>query len=123
PSTSSTSAGASVCDNVNTAPPLLLSYAYIYQGTPLNAAALPAGASVTPLLTDASGYALSLIYTLGDGRQYLTQTFDSSPYLMHDLVLAYGLINWVTKGIFLGEYHVYAAAQLDDFFINGSDWI
>src|SRR5256884_266535 len=47
----------------------------------------------------------------------------SYPYLMHDLVLAYGLINWVTKGMFLGEYHVYAAAQVDDFFINGSEWI
>src|SRR5205807_3228526 len=113
-SASFTSAGASVFGYANTATPLVFSNAYIYQGTPLNAAALPAGASVTPLLTDASGYALSLIYTLGDGRQYLTQTFDSSPYLMHDLVLAYGLINWVTKGIFLGEYHVYAAAQVDD---------
>src|SRR5437016_4961766 len=122
-SASFTSAGASVFGYANTATPLVLSNAYTYQGTPLNAAALPAGASVTPLLTDASGYALSLIYTLGDGRQYLTQTFDSSPYLMHDLVLAYGLINWVTKGIFLGEYHVYAAAQVDDFFINGSEWI
>src|SRR5256885_13344681 len=120
-SASFTSAGASVFWYANTATPLVLSNAYIYQGTPLTA--LPAGASVTPLLTDASGNALSLIYTLGDGRQYLTQTFDSSPYLMHDLVLAYGLINWVTKGMFLGEYHVYAAAQVDDFFINGSEWI
>src|SRR5437762_3343096 len=120
-SASFTSAGASVFWYANTATPLVLSNAYIYQGTPLTA--LPAGASVTPLLTDASGNALSLIYTQGDGRQYLTQTFDSSPYLMHDLVLAYGLINWVTKGIFLGEYHVYAAAQVDDFFINGSEWI
>src|SRR5437868_5056444 len=116
-----TSAGASVFWYANTANPVVVSNAFIYQDTPLTT--LPAGASVTPLLTDASGYALSLIYTLGDGRQYLTQTFDSSPYLMHDLVLAYGLINWVTKGIFLGEYHVYAAAQVDDFFINGSEWI
>src|SRR5438552_161181 len=120
-SASFTSAGASVFWYANTATPLVLSNAYIYQGTPLTA--LPAGASVTPLLTDASGNALSLIYTRGDGRQYLTQTFDSSPYLLHDLVLAYGLINWVTKGMFLGEYHVYAAAQVDDFFINGSEWI
>src|SRR5437868_3176855 len=120
-SASFTSAGASTFWYANTATPLVLSNAYIYQGTPLTA--LPAGASVTPLLTDASGNSLSLIYTLGDGRQYLTQTFDSSPYLMHDLVLAYGLINWVTKGMFLGEYHVYATAQVDDFFINGSEWI
>src|SRR6267154_2100991 len=120
-SASFTSAGASVFWYANTATPLVLSNTYIYQGTPLTA--LPAGASVTPLLADASGNALSLIYTHGDGRQYLTQTFDSSPYLTHDLVLAYGLINWVTKNLFLGEYHVYAAAQVDDFFINGSEWI
>ena len=120
-SASFTSAGASVFWYTNTANPIVISNAFIYQGTPLST--LPTGASVTPLLTDASGYALSLIYTQGDGRQYLTQTFDSSPYLMHDLALAYGLINWVTKGILLGEYHIYAAAQVDDFFINDSEWI
>ena len=120
-SASFTSAGASVFWYANTATPITISNAYVYQGTPLTT--LPAGASVTPLLTDASGSALSLIYTLGDGRQYLTQTFDSSPYPTHDLILAYGLINWVTKGLFLGEYHVYAAAQVDDFFINGSEWV
>jgi len=120
-SASFTSAGASAFWYANTASPVAISNAYIYQGTPLSP--LPAGASVAPLLTDASGYVLSLIYTQADGRQYLTQTFDSSPYLMHDLVLAYGLINWVTKGIFLGEYHTYAAAQVDDFFINDSEWI
>ncbi len=122
-SASFTPAGASVFWYANTNTPVVISNAYIYLGTPLSASALPTGASVTPLLADASGNALSLIYAFGDGRQYLTQTFDSNPYLMHDLVLAYGLINWVTKGIFLGEYHVYAAAQVDDFFINGSEWI
>ena len=121
-SASFTPGGASVFWYANTHTPLVLSNAYIFLGTPLSASALPTGASVTPLLADASGNALSLIYTHGDGRQYLTQTFDSSPYLTHDLVLAYGLINWVTKNLFLGEYHVYAAAQVDDFFINGSEW-
>ena len=115
-----TAAGASAFWYANTATPVAISNAYIYLGRPLSP--LPSGASVTPLLTDASGNVLSLIYTQGDGRQYLTQTFDSSPYLTHDLVLAYGLINWVTKGILLGEYHTYAAAQVDDFFINGSEW-
>ena len=116
-----TTAGASAFWYANTANPVTISNAYIYEGTPLST--LPAGASVTPLLTDSSGYVLSLVYTHSDGREYLTQTFDSSPYLMHDLILAKGLINWVTKGIHLGEYHVYAAAQVDDFFINDSEWI
>ena len=42
---------------------------------------------------------------------------------MHDLVLAYGLVNWVTKGVFLGDYHVYATQEIDDFFIDDSEWI
>jgi len=122
-SASFTSAGASVFWYANTANPVTISNAYTYRGTPRSASALPPGASVTPLLIDASGDALSLLYTIGDGREYLTQTFDSSPYLTHDLVLAKGLINWVTKGIHLGQYHAYAAAQVDDFFINDSEWI
>ena len=116
-----TPAGAAVFWYANTANPLTIANAFIYQGTPLST--LPAGASVTPLLTDGSGHVLSLVYSQSDGREYLTQTFDSSPYVTHDLVLAKGLINWVTKGIHLGEYHVYAAAQVDDFFINSTEWI
>ena len=58
-----------------------------------------------------------------NGQQFLTQTFDSNPYLTHDLVLAYGLLNWVTKGVFLGDYHVYATQEIDDFFIDDSEWI
>ena len=122
-SASYTSSGASVFFYANTATPVAISNAFIYLGTPRAASTLPAGASVTPLLIDGSGNTLSLVYTIGDGREYLTQTFDSNQYLTHDLVLAYGLINWVTRGIFLGEYHVYAAAQVDDFFINDSEWI
>jgi hypothetical protein len=38
-------------------------------------------------------------------------------------VLAYGMVNWVTQGIFLGDYHVYSSAQVDDFFIDDSEWI
>ena len=122
-SASFTAAGASVFPYANSATPVAISNASFTLSTPLSGTSLPAGASATPLLADASGNALSLVYDFGDGRQYLTQTFDSNQYLTHDLVLAYGLVNWVTKGIFLGDYHVYAAAQVDDFFINDSEWI
>src|SRR5215468_8693802 len=122
-SVSYTSASGSVFFYANKNNPVPIKNANIYLGTPLASTALPPGASVTPLLVDPSGYTLSLDYNFGDGREYLTQTFDSSPYLLHDLVLAYGLINWVTKGVFLGEYHIYAAAQVDDLFINGSEWV
>ena len=100
----------------NTSTPITFSNATVYLASPL-------AGTVTPLITDASGNVLSLIYDLGDGRQYLTQTFDSNQYLMHDLVLAYGLVNWVTKGVFLGDYHIYAAPQVDDVLLSDAEWV
>jgi hypothetical protein len=119
-----TPAAEAVFSYANTDAPLSFSGAFIYLSTPVDGSVtpLPAGASVTPLLTDASGNALSVIYNLGDGREYLSQTFDSNQYLMHNLILSYGLINWVTKGVFLGEFHVYASPQVDDVFINDHEW-
>jgi Bacterial Ig-like domain (group 2)/Abnormal spindle-like microcephaly-assoc'd, ASPM-SPD-2-Hydin len=120
-----TPAAAQVFSYANTNTPLTISNAFIYLATPNDGSvtAIPDGATITPLLVDGSGNALSAIYDFGDGRQYLSQTFDSNQYLTHDLVLAYGLMNWVTKGVFLGEYHVYASASVDDFFISDAEWI
>ncbi|HEX4488586.1 MAG TPA: hypothetical protein VH088_20070, partial [Terriglobales bacterium] len=115
-----TAAAASIFPNINTTTPLHFSGAFIY----LAPAYTPAsGNTVTPLLTDASGNVLSAIYTSSTGPEILSQTFDSNQYLKHNLVLAYGLLNWATKGVFLGDYHVYAAAQVDDFFINDAEWV
>jgi hypothetical protein len=115
-----TSAGVAVFPYLNTSTPLQIASASVYLALPNTP---PAGTTVTPFVVDSAGNALSLDYNFGDGREYLTQTFDSNPYLTHDLVLAYGLLNWVTQGVYLGQYHVYAAAQVDDFFINDSEWI
>jgi uncharacterized protein YjdB len=116
--TNFTAAAAPVFFYANTATPLTITNASVDLAT----ADPVAGSSLTPLLQDASGNIVSAIYTL-NGQQFLSQTFDSNPYLMHDLVVAYGLVNWVTKGVFLGDYHVYATQEIDDFFINDSEWI
>jgi hypothetical protein len=116
--TNFTAAAASVFFYANTATPLTISSAAV----DLGAADPAAGGALTPLLQDASGNIVSAIYTL-NGQQFLSQTFDSNQYLMHDLVVAYGLLNWVTKGVFLGDYHVYATQSIDDFFINDSEWV
>ncbi len=113
-----TSAASPVFFYVNTATPVAIANATVYLAKP----ATPAAGTVTPLMVDSSGNALSVLYDFGDGRQYLTQAFDSNQYLMHDLVLAYGLLNWVTKGTFLGEYHVYAVPQVDDIFLDNHVW-
>ena len=117
-SASFTAAAAPIFFYANTATPVTFSGANIYLVPPSSAMGV-----ATPLLTDSLGNALSVVIAYADGRQYLTNTFDSNGFLTHDLVLAYGLLNWVTKGVFLGDYHVYTSQQVDDFFINDSEWI
>ena len=116
--TNFTTAAVPVFFYANTTTPLTITNAAVNLAT----ADPAAGGTLTPLLQDASGNIVSAIYTL-NGQQFLSQTFDSNPYLTHDLVVAYGLLNWVTNGVFLGDYHVYATQSIDDFFIDDSEWI
>ena len=44
-------------------------------------------------------------------------TFSQSPTSLPSLELAYGVVSWVTRGLFVGERHVYLAPQIDDFFL------
>ena len=115
-----TAAAGPIFFYANTKTPVTIANAFAYLTTPTTPSG---GGTVTPLLVDGAGNTLSAITQFSDGRQYLSQTFDSNPFLMHDLVLAYGLVNWVTKGVFLGDYHVYATQEVDDFFIDDSEWI
>jgi hypothetical protein len=110
-----TAAANAIFPYANVANPVGITNAFIYLSSVANGS--------TPLLTDDSGNVLAAVYTTGFAGQYLSLTFDSNPFLIHDQVLAYGLVNWVTQGIFLGDYHVYASPQVDDFFIDDSEWI
>jgi hypothetical protein len=111
-----TTAGQGVFGSyANTANALAISGVFVYFAQPLDA-------RTTTLLQDASNNALAAIRTYPDGRQNLALTFDSNQYLTHDLVLAWGLVNWATKGLFLGERHAYQLAQPDDFFIADDEW-
>ena len=111
-----TAAASSVFPYANTANPLTINFSTVYLSTAVGGA--------TPLLTDASGNALAVVYNTPWGSyQQLTLTFDSNPYLTHDLVLSHGLINWVTQGLYLGEHHAYLTPQVDDYFIEDADWL
>lgn len=88
---------------------------------------LPAGTTVTPLLQAAAddGSIHALVATCrfanatpltGDNanRELLMATFDNNPYLTHSITLSYGLLNWLTKGVMLGQRRVYLDPQVDD---------
>ena len=106
-----TAAGVKVFPYVNAANPVTISMAWTYLTT-------PADPTVTPLLVDAAGHALISTRVNADSRETMALTFDSNPFLIHDLVLAHGLLEWVTKGLYLGEFRAYTEAQNDDLFID-----
>jgi hypothetical protein len=79
-------------------------------------------AGTIPLLQDQAGNVLGAIKTYPDGREGLAFTMDHEYYLTHSLLLHYGAIQWVTRGAFLGERHVYSLAQPDDLLIPDDMW-
>ena len=106
-----TAAGQKQFPYVNASNPLPISWAWTYLAT-------PADSSVTPLLVDNAGHALISTRANADGRETMALTFDSNQWLIHDLVLAHGLVEWVTKGIYLGEFRAYSQPQIDDILID-----
>ena len=106
---------------VNTSNPVKIEDSYAYTAKP--ATEDPAtGITNTPVLGDGNGNALGLVRSWPDGRENLALTFDSNQHLRHNQALSYGLVNWVTRGMFLGERRVYMNPQPDDFFIENTLW-
>jgi hypothetical protein len=97
---------------LNTLNPVKISSAYVYEAT----TTAGQGEQTTPIL-QLNGTTIGALHTAADGRESLALTFDNNPYLRHSLTLNYGLINWVTKGVFLGARHIYLNPQIDDLFI------
>jgi hypothetical protein len=112
-----TSAGQRAFSYITTGATLAVQNAYTYL-----AGALTDGSS-TPFLLDTAGHALGVVHTTSDGRESLSLTFDSNPNLIHSIVLSYGLVNWLTRGLFLGERHIALSPQVDDVLIDDSEWV
>lgn len=110
-----TAEGAVVFSYLNTSTPLSIANAYTYLATPL-------GANVTPLLTTVDGHALALIHESPDGREHLSLTFDGNQHLLHSMTLGYGMVRWVTRGVFLGEHRAFMSPQVDDLLIHNDQW-
>jgi hypothetical protein len=106
-----TTAGAKLFSSLVPTAPISIAQSWVYLAT-------VADPSVTVLLSDAAGHALASVRTFTDGRQVLTLTFDSNPYLRHALLLGHGLVEWVTRGIYLGAFRAYLTPQIDDLFIE-----
>jgi len=105
-----TAAGKDVFIGANCDGPVAIGDGWAYRGQ-------AADASTVPLLVDASGNVYAATRSYGDGREALMLTFSQSPTAFHTPALMYGVVSWVTRGLFIGEKHVYASPQIDDFYL------
>jgi hypothetical protein len=106
-----TAAGRSVFVGANCANPVNINAGFAYPASPIDAATIP-------LLVDAAGNVYAATRTYSDGREALALTFAQASYFVSYLELAYGLVDWATHGLFIGERHAYAVPQIDDLFLS-----
>lgn len=111
-------ATASVLTDLKPTASIAITNAYNYPST---VTAVP-GVTTTPLLTDASGNILAATSTTADGRERLALTFAQNQYMLGTQLLGYGLVNWLTKGVYLGEYRRYNKLDADDWFLDGDKY-
>ena len=105
-----TSVGRSVFVGTNCDNAVNINAGFVYRASPTDAATIP-------LLVDAAGNVYAATRTYSDGREALALTFAQASYFVSYLELAYGLVDWATRGLFVGERHVYAVPQIDDLFL------
>jgi hypothetical protein len=96
-------------------------------GTYGDPASVVAGLAVTPLLEDTSHNVLAAVYQHPStdaqaGVAELSLTFDYNSSSLQWLLLAPGLINWVTNDTHLGLYRNYFGQDIDDNFISDNEW-
>jgi len=84
------------------------------------------GADFTPLVTAVAPGGAGSGAVVGvhrhDGREELVLTVALNRYQTHGLVLAHGLVNWLTRGVHLGHWRNWFSLHVDDVFLPDNRW-
>jgi hypothetical protein len=90
---------------------------WLYRSKPPSASVEPKCAGTKVLLRlPADGSALAVTTTSEDGRERIATTFAHNFVFLPAQLMAYGMVRWATKGMFLGERHLYLTVDVDDHF-------
>ncbi len=122
-----TSAGQAVFAYLQPNVSIPINYSYVYKALadPTNTAN---NNTLVPLVTASDGSILVSTCTFADGRENLAMTFANNPNdgpdvnFLHSLLLSYGVVNWVTRGHFLGTRHPTQDIQPDDLYLADDIW-
>ncbi|HEU5058314.1 MAG TPA: hypothetical protein VFU21_17400 [Kofleriaceae bacterium] len=79
-------------------------------------------ASTVPLVETAEGDVLAAVHARPDGTEVLVVTVDSAAWSLHSQLLEYGIIDWLARGLFVGERRIYLSPQVDDIFLASALW-
>lgn len=107
-----TPGGTDVFSYLRPAASIKVANSYIYTAETVAAA----GETTTPILKMGNAV-VGVTHRKADGREFLALTMDNNPYLFHSAVFHYGVVRWVTKGIFIGARRTYMTPQVDDLFL------
>ncbi|MCB0064119.1 MAG: hypothetical protein KDE19_18475, partial [Caldilineaceae bacterium] len=110
-----TEAGRALFPYLNAEHPILVQFVPVYP-------AQSATPNTIPLLLTKGGDTVAALSITEDGRETLAVTFAHTTTALHTHLLGYGLINWVTRGLFVGERHIYLNVQVDDIFNRNTLW-
>lgn len=111
-----TTQGQSIFHYLNSTASIPLSFSFVYRSQ------LTAGSTAVPLLTDTNGNVLAVESTSTDGRERIALTYSHDAFQIHSQLVMYGLIQWATKGKFIGSRQVYLQADVDDWFQFSDRW-
>lgn len=85
-------------------------------------AAVADPATTTPLFENAEGAVLAAVHTRADGTEVLALLVDGGPTSIHEQLFEAGIVDWVTRGLYLGKRRIYLAPQIDDVFLASLLW-
>ncbi len=97
--------------------PVPIEHAYGYLATPNPAE----GATFEPLVTAPTGEPLVGVHT-SEGREEMVVTVDSNPSVLQAQLLLHGMLQWVTRGTYLGYSRNYLGMHIDDIFLPDDRW-
>ncbi len=79
-------------------------------------------ATTEPLFETAAGDVLAAVHTREDQTEVLALTVDSGPTSVHSQLLEFGIVEWVSRGLFVGKRRIYLSPHIDDVFLKSALW-
>ena len=101
-------------------------FPYLKGSIPIPAAVFAAsgtpGASFTSLVNAADGSSYIGVWKRPNGTEQLVDGIPGNGQQSHYQLLRFGMLNWATRGVYLGYWRNYFEMQVDDLFLGDDAW-